>query len=71
MEINEKILKITGGICIEDAVEHGEAVEVTIKYKDKKYVYEAPLVTKQENNNQDGTLDMIYKCKFALLKEEN
>ena len=60
MEINEKILKITGSASLPREIEFGQDVEITLR---------GSLVKTELKDNQDGTFDKIFKVKIQELKE--
>jgi len=59
MEINEKILKITGSASLPREIEFGQDVEITLR---------GSLVKTELKDNQDGTFDKIFKVKIQELK---
>lgn len=56
MEINERVLKITGSTPIDKELELGKEVEITIKGSVK---YAGP-----DRDNEDGTFDRYYSVKL-------
>ena len=62
MEINEKILKITGSASLPREIEFGQDVEITLR---------GSLVKTELKDNQDGTFDKIFKVKIQELKEND
>lgn len=57
MEINEKILKITGGVCLEEELDPSLVVKIN---EGEISIYE---VSKRDND--DGTYDLVYKGRFT------
>jgi hypothetical protein len=58
MELNSKIIKLSGKIEMipEQKLENGQSVTL---------ICQGEVVAVQENNNQDGTFDRVYKVKVA------
>ena len=58
MELNSKIIKLSGKVEMlpEQNLENGQAVTLIVQ---------GEVVAVQENNNQDGTFDRIYKVKIS------
>ena len=56
MELNSKIIKLSGKVEMlpEQKLENGQSVTLIVQ---------GEVVAVQENNNQDGTFDRIYKVK--------
>ena len=61
MEINEKILRITGSVSLEKEIKFGKDIEITVR---------GALVKTELKDNNDGTFDKVYKVKMEEIINE-
>ena len=61
MEINEKILRITGSVSLEKEIKFGEDIEIIVR---------GALVKTELKDNNDGTFDKVYKVKMEEIVNE-
>ena len=53
MEVNEKFIQIRGKIATDKSYDYGADIPIIVTVTDI-----------QNKDNQDGTIDQIYKCKL-------
>lgn len=59
-EINERFIKLSSRLPVPDSLDLGSDLAIIIN--NKQYIVN--VVSKQELDNQDGTIDVVYSLKF-------
>lgn len=57
MEINQNLLRITGSACLSGRIDTNRVIQINSA--------ELSCYSSETRDNQDGTFDIIYKCKIT------